>query len=90
LKDTHFGIIAMKPFRFFMKRRPIWLDISKFGEIMPIDVYNTGIDPENFDIKRRTIYWSESKQQHYYGPWIYEDNKNFNLPEIQNPIRPNE
>ncbi len=63
---------------------------------MPIDVYNTGIvgvsplcyDPENFDIKRRTIYWSESKQQHYYGPWIYEDNKNFNLPLIENPIRP--
>lgn len=81
-----------------MKRRPEWLDISKFGEIMPIDVYNTGIvgvsplcyDFENFDIKRRTIYWSESKQQHYYGPWIYEDNKNFNLPLIENPIRPNE
>jgi hypothetical protein len=88
----------MKPFRFFMKIRPEWLDISKFGEIMPIDVYNTGIvgvsplcyDPENFDIKRRTIYWSESKQQHYYGPWIYEDNINFNLPLIENPIRPNE
>jgi hypothetical protein len=88
----------MKPFRFFMKRRPEWLDISKFGEIMPIDVYNTGIvgvsplcyDPENFNIKRRAIFWSESKQQHLYGPWLYEDDRYFNLPEIQNPIRPNE
>ena len=80
-----------------MKRRPEWLDISKFGEIMPKAGYTNvpvGVsplcyDPENFNIKRRTIYWSENQQQHFYGPWIYEDNIYFNLPLIENPIRPN-
>ena len=82
----------MKPFKFFMKRRPYWLDLPKFGEQITQDSRISGVsqlafNPEDFSIRRRLIYWSPSNNRHFYGPWINEDNKYFNtLPEITNPI----
>ena len=91
MKDTHFGIIPMKPFRFFMKRRPYWLDLPKFGEQITkgsiiVGVSPLAFNPEDFSIRRRLVYWSEGSNRHFYGPWINEDNKNFNLLQIDNPI----
>ena len=81
----------MKPFRFFMRRRPYWLDLPKFGEQITMDSIIVGVspltyNPNDFTLRRRLVYWSEGSNRHFYGPWIKEDNKHFNLPQIDNPI----
>ncbi len=87
----------MKPFRFFMKRRPIWLDLPlKEGETLSEDCELVGAtmacyNPDTFKMKKRLIYWSETNNRHYYGRWVDEDSPLFHgLPIIHNPIHPNE
>ena len=81
----------MKRFKFFQKGKPYWLTLSKFGEPITMDSIIVGVsplsyNPNDFMIRRRLIFWSDSSNRHYYGPWITEDNKHFNLPQIDNPI----
>jgi hypothetical protein len=80
----------MKRFRFFQKGKPYWLTLSKFGEPITMDSIIVGVSPlsyePDFSMKRRLIFWSEGSNRHFYGPWIKEDNKHFNLPQIDNPI----
>ena len=87
----------MKPFRFFMKRRPIWLDLPlKEGETLSEDCELAGAtmacySPDTFRMKKRLIYWSQTDNRHYYGRWVDEDSPLFHgLPIINNPIHPNE
>lgn len=90
----------MKPFRFFMKRRPIWLDLPPHGEDNFADdsklvgATMPALDPYTFKMKKRLIYWSETNNRHYYGMWVNEDGPNstlfHELPIINNPIHPNE
>lgn len=80
----------MKPFKFFQKGKPYWLTLSKFGEPISMDSVIVGVSPltyePDFSMKRRLVYWSEGSNRHFYGPWITEDNKNFNLPQIDDVI----
>ena len=87
----------MKPFRFFMKRRPIWLDLPPHGEDnIPEDGTFAGAtmacyNPDTFRMKKRLIYWSETNNRHYYGRWVDEDSTLFHgAPIIHNPIHPNQ
>ena len=83
----------MKPFRFFMKRRPEWLDLPNEGEPLPhdcIEPVGTTMpfyNPTSFDLFKRLIYWSKSHNQHFYGGIVQENSFYFNLPLINNPIR---
>lgn len=80
----------MKDFKFFQKGKPYWLTLSKFGEPISMDSVIVGVSPltyePDFSMKRRLIYWSKGCNRHFYGPWITEDNKHFNLPQIDNVI----
>lgn len=80
----------MKDFKFFQKGRPYWLTLSKFGEPISMDSVIVGVSPltyePDFSMKRRLVYWSDGSNRHFYGPWITEDNKNFNLPQIDDVI----
>jgi hypothetical protein len=85
----------MKPFRFFMKRRPEWLDLPPHGDdYIPVDSKLAGAtmasyNSDTFIMKKRLIYWSDTDNQHYYGRWVDEDSPLFHgLPIIHNPIRP--
>lgn len=83
----------MKPFRFFMKGRPEWLDLPNEGEDRPDDCFEPVgttmpfYNPTSFDLFKRLIYWSESQNQHYYGGIVQENSFYFNYPLITNPIR---
>ena len=87
----------MKPFRFFMKRRPIWLDLPHYGDnnvaedSKLVGATMACYNPDTFRMKRRLIYWSETNNRHYYGRWVDEDSTLFHgSPIIHNPTHPND
>jgi len=77
----------VKPFKFFQKGRPYWLDLPKDGEPLTSDSIISGVspltfDPTDFTLRRRIMYWSDVSNKHFYGPMIKEDNEHFNLQQI--------